>query len=243
MAMTYSRSTLLSLRLWWKNPTQLIKPLRHSEWTACKLAGILKPTTGIRGGIQCKLQADPRVNCIPTVISRRNQFDIGCLGAKGKHDSVNHWNLLNIQNHTSSTPSRADPSIFLSNTMSLAPKIDEIAHILNNVDADIALFTETWLSGCVPDSPINIKGYQLFRHDRVGWQHGGVCMYVKDSTQCKVLSDLHHEDHEALWADLRPIRLPRGFSNIIVGVVYQPPDANDSAMRDYLVSSSMSLFL
>ena len=47
-------------------------------------------------------------------------------------------------------------------------------------DADIALFTETWLSGCVPDSPINIKGYQLFRRDRVGWQHGGVCMYVKD---------------------------------------------------------------
>ena len=63
--------------------------------------------------------------------------------------------------------------------MSLAPKIDEIAHTLNNVDADIALFTETWLSGCVPDSPINIKGYQLFRRDRVGWQHGGVCMYVK----------------------------------------------------------------
>lgn len=66
-------------------------------------------------------------------------------------------------------------------------------------------------------------------------------MYVKDSTQCKVLSDLHHEDHEALSADLRPIRLPRGFSNIIVGVVYQPPDANDSAMRDYLVTSLMSL--
>ena len=133
------------------------------------------------------------------------------------------------------------PSIFLSNTMSLAPKIDEIAHTLINVDADIALFTETWLSGCVPDSPINIKGYQLFRRDRVGWQHGGVCMYVKDSTQCKVLSDLHHEDHEALWAALRPTRLPRGFSNIIVGVVYQPPDANDSAMRDYLVSSLISL--
>ena len=122
--------------------------------------------------------------------------------------------------------------------MSLAPKIDEIAHILNNVDADSALFTETWLSGCVPEFPINIKGYQLFRRDRVGWQHGGVCMYLKDSTQCKVLSDLHHEDHEAL---LWPIRLPCGFSNIIVAVVYQPPGANDFAMRDYLVTSLMPL--
>ena len=68
-----------------------------------------------------------------------------------------------------------------------------------------------------------------------------MCVYVKDSTQCKVLSDLHHEDNEALWADLRPIRLPRGFSNIIVGVVYQPSEANDSAMRDCLVTSLMSL--
>ena len=67
-------------------------------------------------------------------------------------------------------------------------------------------------------------------------------MYVKNSTQpCKVLPDFHHEDHEALWADLRPIRLPRGFSNIIVGVVYQPPDVNDTAMRDYLVTSFVSL--
>ena len=49
MALTYSRSTLLSLRFWWKNPTQLIKPLQHSEWTACKLAGISKPTRGTRG--------------------------------------------------------------------------------------------------------------------------------------------------------------------------------------------------
>ena len=103
MALTYSRSILLSLRSWWKNPTQLIKPLRHSEWTACKLAGILKPTRGTSGGIQRKIQADHRVNPIPTVISRRSQFNIGCLRAKGKHDSVNHGNLLNIQNHTSLT--------------------------------------------------------------------------------------------------------------------------------------------
>lgn len=52
-----------------------------------------------------------------------------------------------------------DPSIFLSNTMSLALKIDEIAHTLNIVDADIVLFfTETWLSGSVRDTPSNIKG-------------------------------------------------------------------------------------
>ena len=59
-------------------------------------------------------------------------------------------------------------------------------------------------------------------------------MYVKESIECRVLSNLHHIDHEVLRADLRPQRLPRGFSNIIVGVVYQPPEANDATMKDYL---------
>ena len=135
------------------------------------------------------------------------------------------------------------PSVLLSNTMSLVPKIDEIAHTMNSMDAEIALFTETWLNGSVPDEPINISGYQVFRRDRVGWQHGGVCLYVKSSIQCSILSDFFHPNHEVLWADLRPRRLPRGFSNIIVGVVYQYPDADadGSAMRDYLVLSLVSL--
>ena len=75
----------------------------------------------------------------------------------------------------------------------------------------------------------------------VGWQHGGVCLYVKSSLNCSVLADYYHPNHEALWADLRPRHLPRGFSNIIVGVVYQYPDANDAAMKDYLMSSLVSL--
>jgi hypothetical protein len=62
-------------------------------------------------------------------------------------------------------------------------------------------------------------------------------MYVKESIECKVLSNLYHIDHEVIWAELRPTRLQRGFSNIIVGVVYQPPDANDATMKDYLITS------
>ena len=65
--------------------------------------------------------------------------------------------------------------------------------------------------------------------------------YSSSKLKTKLEVRIHHEDHEALWGDLRPIRLPRGFSSIIVGVVYQPPDANDSAMRVYLVTSLMSL--
>jgi hypothetical protein len=72
--------------------------------------------------------------------------------------------------------------------MSLAPKIDEIAYTIKTVDADIALFTETWLRDTVPDISINIKHYQLYRRDRVSRLHDGVCMYVKDSIHCKILA-------------------------------------------------------
>ena len=75
----------------------------------------------------------------------------------------------------------------------------------------------------------------------VGWQHGGVCLYAKSSINCSVLADYYHPYHEVPWTDLRPRRLPRGFSNIIVGVIYQYPDADDAAMKDYLRSSLVSL--
>ena len=125
--------------------------------------------------------------------------------------------------------------------MSLEPNIDEIAHAITTMDAGLAFFTETWLKRSIPDEPININGYRIFRRDRVGWQHGGVCVYVKSSIKCSVLTDYHHSDHEVLWADLRPSRLLRGFSNIIVGVIYQYPDADDAAMKEYLISSLVSL--
>ncbi|XP_028414247.1 uncharacterized protein LOC114537304 [Dendronephthya gigantea] len=121
--------------------------------------------------------------------------------------------------------------------MSLSPKIDEISHTLNSISADIGLFTETWLQDTVPDDAINIEGYQLFRRDRANRIHGGVCMYVKESIHCKILSDFYHTDHEVFWAYLRPRRLPRGFSNIVIAVVYQPPSANDVEMKEYLIQS------
>ena len=44
-----------------------------------------------------------------------------------------------------------------------------------------------------------------------------------------------------IWIDIKPRRLPRNFFNIIVGVVYHPPRANDNTMKEYLLSSLESL--
>ena len=92
--------------------------------------------------------------------------------------------------------------------MSLAPKINEIAFTIKQRDIDVALFAETWLKNTIPDDPINITGYQLFRRDRQHQDHGGVCLYVKNSIQCSLLPELFSDVHEVIWVSLRPCRLP-----------------------------------
>ena len=61
-------------------------------------------------------------------------------------------------------------------------------------------------------------------------------MYVKDTIPYSVLKDLEDESDvlEVLRVKLRPTRLPRGVSNIVIGVVYHPPNAVNSTMLDYL---------
>ena len=110
------------------------------------------------------------------------------------------------------------PSFLLSNTMSLAPKVDEIRSVVLNHPVDFACFTETWLTDSVHNNVINIPGFNIVRRDRVNGQHGGVCCYVNE-----VLSQYHHDHFEVLWIKARPFRLPRGFSSIIIGIVYHPP--------------------
>lgn len=118
--------------------------------------------------------------------------------------------------------------------MSIAPKIDENAFFLGSKMIDIAFFTETWLKNSIPDEAINIAGYNLLRRDRLVRAHGGVCMKIRNSIACRPLPEFQSDDHEVLWSSIRPRRLPRGFSSIVLGAVYHPPDADCQSMRDYI---------
>ena len=53
-------------------------------------------------------------------------------------------------------------------------------------------------------------------------------------TEFSIIEDLADDFLEVLWLDIRPYRLPRGVNNIIVGVIYHPPQASSSQMLDYL---------
>ena len=58
--------------------------------------------------------------------------------------------------------------------------------------------------------------------------------YVKESIRFKILDDMADENFEILWTQLRPSRLPRGTTCIIVGLVYHFQSAADGPTLDYL---------
>ena len=116
----------------------------------------------------------------------------------------------------SSVPNISEPvpSLMLSNTMSLAPKIDEVRHSVLQTDVDLACFTETWLTDFVHDNVIQISGYNVVRRDRLIGQHGGVRLYVKESIRFEILSQYHNYQFEVLCVKARPHKLPRVLSCI-----------------------------
>ena len=141
--MRYSRSALLSMRNWWKKQPRNIKPMLPTDWNDCKAAGILKHSRGKRGGACNRL-----TNSIQVLGSRGRQTNIPVANSTRNQVTANHWNLLNIQidtsiqdlnaaNTSSSGRPHFVPSILLSNAMSLAPKIDEIAYTLNSTNTDM----------------------------------------------------------------------------------------------------------
>ncbi len=122
--------------------------------------------------------------------------------------------------------------------MSLSPKIDEIRPYVQDNDPDIMCFTETWLKDTVDSSVIHITNYTLVRKDRIYAQHGGVCLYIKESIPFTVLREYERDiSIEVLWCKLSPRRRPRGFSYLVVGVVYHPPTADDEQMINYLINT------
>ncbi|EDO26094.1 predicted protein [Nematostella vectensis] len=128
------------------------------------------------------------------------------------------------------------PALLLSNVRSLAPKIDEVREAISNANLDLACITETWLRNHIHNNVIAVSGYNLVRRDRTKDQHGGVCIFIKDSIKYQVLEDLMDDEFEVLWIQLRPSRLPRGITSIVVGLVYHPPSAADMPMLEYLHS-------
>ena len=188
---------------------------------------------GVRAGRQVRERNKQRCFAISTIQHRVSDFPTRL--------AHNPSNCVRISpNSTSPTQTRKDssfahvPSLYLSNVMSLVPKIDEIRYVAENANLDCVCITESWLRSHIHDNVVALSGFNVVRKDRVDTIHGGVCVYIRDNINFTILEDLEDPSFEALWLKLRPARLPRGYSCIVLGTIYHPPNNSDSAILEYL---------
>ena len=228
--MHYSRSELLAIR---RQPSVMLSRERSQLFSTLKDFGLFR-YRGKRGGKRK----------IPTISKYRptndtEQGHVHRIATVARLQRTRNPANLTLVTTTLAGPTKGSttayvPSFLVSNVMSLAPKIDELRHVLQNANLDCACITESWLRSHIHDNVVALKGFNIIRKDRVESEHGGVCVYVKDTIEFTILDDLHDPSFEMLWIKLRPTRLPRGCTSIVVGTLYHPPSASDLAIMEYL---------
>ena len=124
------------------------------------------------------------------------------------------------------------PRLMLANTISLVPKLLEVEEFLSRNSVDIGFITETWLKDGISDSVVEIQGYKIVRRDRLAYQHGGVCVYIKNGINFEI-PDMPQCCYE------QPNRLPRGFCCIMIVVVYHQPGGDHRSFINHLFESML----
>ena len=91
--------------------------------------------------------------------------------------------------------------------------------------------SETWLSGDIMDSEIDIVGYKLYRADRKT-RGGGVAVYVRDDICTIQRDDLESPDVESVWLQ---VNLPKSHA-FLVGTFYRPPNSSKNYDGDFAIN-------
>ncbi|KAK3526680.1 hypothetical protein QTP70_031470, partial [Hemibagrus guttatus] len=100
-------------------------------------------------------------------------------------------------------------------------------------------FTESWLNDAIPDSALNLPGFQLFRADQVSAgksRGGGTCFYINERwcTDVTALKKMCCPDLEVFFINCKPFYSPQEFSSFILMSVYIPPQAHMSSALQHL---------
>ncbi|KAI8129514.1 hypothetical protein CVS40_1278 [Lucilia cuprina] len=110
------------------------------------------------------------------------------------------------------------------NAQSLSPattsaKLEEIKSIVRDSYLDVIGVCETWFKSHVMDTAVNIDGYKIYRNDRVYRRGGGVCLYVSDMLESRIVYEEMQEGIcEALFIEIDSTNSGK----ILIGVIYLP---------------------
>ena len=85
-------------------------------------------------------------------------------------------------------------SVIHYNVQSIVNKLDIIEMKFQNFD--IICLTETWLDVRTFDDLLVFQDFKLYRRDRIGDRHGGICVYVRNNIYSCPRNDLELPDIE-----------------------------------------------
>ena len=126
------------------------------------------------------------------------------------------------------------PVFLLSNVCHRLNKTDEISVLFSQCAPSIVCLTETWLTPDIPDSVVDMQGYEILRKDRLSGLGGGVAVYISNDCQFHRFSSLECNLFEVLWLLVRPKQLPRPLSSLVVAAVYCPPCYNADQKKNFV---------
>ena len=111
------------------------------------------------------------------------------------------------------------------NSRSLNNNFDSLVTLLttvNNFPFSVIGVTETWLHS--NSAPLfHLNNYHMVRVDRPqGRRGGGVALYISDQLQFNIRHDIAPNECESLFIEIDNIKT----RNIVVGVIYRPPNSN-----------------
>ena len=114
-------------------------------------------------------------------------------------------------------------SVIHYNIQSISKKIDLIEAELSNFD--IICLTETWLDYRTTDDTLALKGYNLYRRDLTGDNHGGICVFAKRNIFTRRRNDLELPDVECIGIEVSTRQ-----RKILIGTFYRPPNSSPAIL-------------
>ena len=98
-------------------------------------------------------------------------------------------------------------------------KFDEFEVFVHNEEPDIIGVSETWLHADIPYSESELKGYWMYRGDRMHRRGGGCLLYIKKTIKSKEVVIEGQYRSETVWAAI----INGNKEEAVLGVVYRRP--------------------
>lgn len=114
-------------------------------------------------------------------------------------------------------------SIVQYNVQSISNKLNLVEAELRNFD--VICLTETWLDQRTTDDDLYLEEFKLFRRDRPGDNHGGICVYVRKNMYSKRRADLELHNIECVWVEVAVHNKKQ-----LIGTFYRPPNSINAVL-------------